>query len=166
MNDEQSYQQSDGPGGGATYFDNITNSEKPIPDKKKTIIILGRELEQDLLISKCFYLFFYSAFGSLFPLIAIYFKQLGMTSGQVGILIGIRPFIEFISAPFWGQFSDKFRKGRLLLLFTLSCWILFTVAIGFVKPTTKWCLASDTDTLTDETEWELTPPDPGYFLFN
>src|SRR5947207_14395204 len=42
-----------------------------------------------LIIPKAFYFFFFAAFGSLFPLMAVYFKQLGMNSIQTGILIGI-----------------------------------------------------------------------------
>jgi hypothetical protein len=30
-----------------------------------------------------FYFFFFAAFGSLFPLISVYFKQLGMDAAQV-----------------------------------------------------------------------------------
>lgn len=41
-------------------------------------------INPDLFISKLFYFFFYSAFGSLFPLMAVYFKQLGMNPIQAG----------------------------------------------------------------------------------
>lgn len=68
---------------------------------------MGRVLDFDLLVCKAFYFFFYAAFGSLFPLIAIYFKQQGMNATQAGVLIGIRPFIEFASAPFWASFADR-----------------------------------------------------------
>lgn len=42
------------------------------------------QINPDLFISKIFYFFFYSAFGSLFPLMAVYFKQLGMNPIQAG----------------------------------------------------------------------------------
>lgn len=64
-------------------------------------------VDQELLIVKTFYFFFYSAFGSLFPLMGVYFKQMGMNAGQCGLLIGLRPFIEFLSAPFWGSWADR-----------------------------------------------------------
>lgn len=117
-------------------IDNADSGKKP----KRTVIILGREYDHDLLLSKAFYLCFFSAFGSLFPLIAVYFKQLGMSAAQAGVLIGVRPFVEFASSPFWGSFADKFRKGKILLLFSLGCWIVFTLAIGFVEPGTPFCL--------------------------
>lgn len=43
-------------------------------------------INPDLFVSKLFYFFFYSAFGSLFPLMAVYFKQLGMNPIQAGTL--------------------------------------------------------------------------------
>jgi hypothetical protein len=42
-------------------------------------------INKELLISKIFYFFFFSAFGSLFPLMAVYFKQLGMNAIQAGL---------------------------------------------------------------------------------
>uniref|UniRef100_A0A672PAJ3 Major facilitator superfamily domain containing 6a n=1 Tax=Sinocyclocheilus grahami TaxID=75366 RepID=A0A672PAJ3_SINGR len=87
-----------------------------------------------LLVSKVFYLFFYAAYGSLHPLLALYYKQLGMNPTQSGLLVGIRYFIEFCSAPFWGIVADRFRKGKAVLLFSMLCWLLFNSGIGFVQP--------------------------------
>ncbi|CAG5116635.1 unnamed protein product, partial [Candidula unifasciata] len=97
-------------------------------------------VNKDLLYCKLFYLFFFGAFGSLFPLLAIYFKQLGMNASQTGLLIGFRPFIEFLSAPFWGSLADRWRRGKEMLLFSILCWIVFTVAIAFVQPPAHKCL--------------------------
>ncbi|XP_031223281.1 major facilitator superfamily domain-containing protein 6 isoform X2 [Mastomys coucha] len=98
------------------------------------------KINNDLLISKVFYFFFYSAYGSLYPLLPVYYKQLGMSPSQSGLLVGIRYFIEFCSAPFWGVVADRFKKGKIVLLFSLLCWVLFNLGIGFVKPATLRCL--------------------------
>lgn len=109
-------------------------------------------VDKDLLFCKLFYFFFFGAFGSLFPLLAIYFKQLGMSAAQSGVLIGFRPFIEFLSAPFWGGLADKWRRGKEMLLFALLCWIVFTLAIAFVKPPAHKCLAfNGTHNILEET---------------
>uniref|UniRef100_A0A1B0DI68 Major facilitator superfamily associated domain-containing protein n=2 Tax=Phlebotomus papatasi TaxID=29031 RepID=A0A1B0DI68_PHLPP len=97
-------------------------------------------VDQELLFVKTFYFFFYAAFGSLFPLMGVYFKQMGMNPGQCGLLIGIRPFVEFLSAPFWGSYADRCKKGKILLLASLSCWILFTLPLGFIQPPATSCL--------------------------
>ncbi|XP_051880255.1 major facilitator superfamily domain-containing protein 6-B [Pristis pectinata] len=97
------------------------------------------KISNDLLVSKIFYFFFYSGYGSLIPLLPVYYKQLGMLASQSGLLVGIRYFIEFCSAPFWGVIADRFRKGKIVLLFSVMCWIVFNLGIGFVKPATMRC---------------------------
>lgn len=73
--------------------------------------IMGRffpdPVEQGLALAKFFYFFFFAAFGSLFPLMAVYFKQLGMSAAQCGFVIGVRPIIEYIATPFWNKMADK-----------------------------------------------------------
>ncbi|KAL6115140.1 mfsd6 [Pungitius sinensis] len=93
-----------------------------------------------LLVSKVFYFFFYAAYGSLHPLLAVYYKQLGMSASRSGLLVGIRYFIEFCSAPFWGVVADRFKKGKAVLLFSLLCWLFFNCGIFFVKPAQMMCV--------------------------
>jgi len=92
-----------------------------------------------LLVSKVFYFFFFAAYGSLHPLLAVYYKQLGMSASRSGLLVGIRYFIEFCSAPFWGVVADRFQKGKAVLLFSVVCWLIFNCGIGFVKPAQMIC---------------------------
>ncbi|KAK9969107.1 hypothetical protein ABG768_027308 [Culter alburnus] len=114
-------------------------------------------IDNHLLISKVFYFFFYSAYGSLHPLLAVYYKQLGMTPSQSGLLVGIRYFIEFCSAPFWGVVADRFKKGKAVLLFSVFCWVVFNCAIGFVKPAAMSCVSKDSvavpTNLTNDTQY-------------
>lgn len=97
-------------------------------------------VDQELIVVKSFYFFFYSAFGSLFPLMGVYFKQMGMNAGQCGLLVGCRPFVEFLSAPFWGSLADRWQKGQILLLVSLCCWIIFTVPLGSIQPPATSCM--------------------------
>lgn len=107
---------------------------------------LLKYVNRDLLASKIFYFFFYSAFGSLFPLMGVYFKQLGMNPAQVGILTGVRPFIEIFSAPFWNSLAERFQKSKVILLFSLASWIVFTYSLAHIRPPASACIAfNDTD---------------------
>lgn len=110
-------------------------------------------VDPELLTVKTFYFFFYSAFGSLFPLMGVYFKQMGMNAGQCGLLIGTRPFVEFLSAPFWGGLADRWRKGRTLLLASLGAWIVFTLPLSWVQPAAVACVAP-----LNDTAYRLEPP--------
>uniref|UniRef100_A0A4W6DVY5 Major facilitator superfamily domain containing 6a n=1 Tax=Lates calcarifer TaxID=8187 RepID=A0A4W6DVY5_LATCA len=115
-------------------------------------------INSHLLISKIFYFFFYAAYGSLHPLLAVYFKQLGMSASRSGLLVGIRYFIEFCSAPFWGVVADRFKKGKVLLLFSVFCWLVFNCGIGFVKPAEIKCEEVGGDSSTTVTPAMTTFP--------
>ena len=82
-------------------------STKKIRGRSDLIEWFCGTINRELIIAKAFYLFFFSAFGSLLPLMAIYFKNMGMTPTQAGILIGIRPFVGYLSAPFWADIADR-----------------------------------------------------------
>ncbi|XP_014771110.1 major facilitator superfamily domain-containing protein 6 [Octopus bimaculoides] len=131
-NQQQQYQQQQ-----KHQFPGMPSSKRDLIDNMFTYI------NRDLLISKIFYFFFFAAFGSLFPLMAVYFRQLGMNPTQGGILIGFRPFVEFCSAPLWGVFADKWKKGKQLLLFSLFCWIAFTLSLAFVRPPAHSCISTN-----------------------
>lgn len=64
-------------------------------------------VDQSLALAKFFYFFFFSAFGSLLPLLGVYFKQQGMDAGQCGFLMGIRSIIEYLATPFWNKMSNR-----------------------------------------------------------
>lgn len=123
------------------------NTDYDKQSKRDIIDNMFSYINRDLLICKLFYFFFFAAFGSLFPLLAIYFKQLAMNPTRSGMLIGFRPFVEFCSAPFWGGLADRYKKGKQLLLFSLICWIVFTLAIAFVKPPHYKCIEFGNSTL-------------------
>ncbi|XP_076858497.1 major facilitator superfamily domain-containing protein 6-B [Brachyhypopomus gauderio] len=119
------------------------SSETPPPQSSQPVDCLERiclRINRRLLTSKVFYFFFYAAYGSLQPLLAVYYKQLGMSPSQSGLLVGIRYFIEFCSAPFWGVVADRFNKGKAVLLFSVFCWVVFNCGIGFVKPADMTCV--------------------------
>lgn len=65
---------------------------------------------------------------------------------------GCRPFVEFLSAPFWGTLADRWQKGKLLLLASLACWIIFTVPLGSIQPPPTSCMEVKNNTPL------LTPP--------
>lgn len=129
-------QNQSGPRDASGATDNISTADQDMDWLERHCI----KINNDLLISKVFYFFFYSAYGSLYPLLPVYYKQLGMSPTQSGLLVGIRYFIEFCSAPFWGVIADRFRKGKVVLLFSVLCWVLFNLGIGFVKPAALLCV--------------------------
>ncbi|GAB6027518.1 hypothetical protein CHUAL_001767 [Chamberlinius hualienensis] len=151
--DQRQNQQHTNPRRLTERFDSQT--ERPFGGPPDFLDSVWRRVNQDLLVAKTFYFFFFSAFGSLFPLMAIFFKQLGMNPFQCGILNGFRPFVEFVSAPFWGTIADRYQKGKHILLFSLVCWIVFTLSLSFISPPASSCI------YFNNTHHYLSDPDSG-----
>ena len=96
-------------------------------------------MKNEMTVAKMFYFCFFGAFGSLFPLFSIFFKGIAMDAFQTGFLVGIRPIIEYLATPFWHGISDRFQAGKVLLLLSVSCWIIFTVPVYYIHPPVVSC---------------------------
>lgn len=86
----------------------------------------------------------------------IFFKQHGFSPAQTGILTGIRPLIEYISAPLILQFAERQRKTRILLIASCLSWILFTFPLGSLMPEPVACLYK-----VNDSQVELRNPEMG-----
>lgn len=80
-----------------------------------------------------YYYFFYSAIGSLFPFLNLYYRAIGLEPWHIGILGGVRPLIALVCAPLWSIISNKYRVRKMVLTLSLVSWIALTVPIAFVK---------------------------------
>jgi len=89
-------------------------------------------VNRHLLLSKSFYFFFFSAWGSLLPYLALYFKQLMLTPSQVGIIMGLKPFVNFLATPVWGAIVDKFHIHKFALIISMTALITSTFALSLV----------------------------------
>ena len=63
--------------------------------------------------------------GSLIPFIPLYMKQLGLSTTETGLLIGVMPFIAFFVQPLFGAIADKTRKPKVVLILCLICSGIF-----------------------------------------
>lgn len=89
-------------------------------------------VNRTLLIPKAFYFFFFSAWGSLLPYLALYFKQLMLSPSEVGILMGLKPFVNFLVIPVWGAIVDKCHKSKLVLVVSMIALITTTFSLSLV----------------------------------
>ena len=90
-------------------------------------------INKDLLVYKAFYFLFYGAVGSLFPYLAVFYKQLYLSAQQVGFLIGIRPFIQMCAGPLWGALADTYNVKRFILLLSIAAWLGTNYSISIVR---------------------------------
>ena len=86
-----------------------------------------------LLPYKSFYFLFFSAVGSLFPYLAIFYKQLWLSAWQTGVLIGIRPILQLVSSTSWGIVADKSNKSKYILLISLIGWLCANFSLSLVE---------------------------------
>lgn len=123
--------------------DRVDPAKYPEPKTGPAATLLGRCFPDPnaaaLVVAKIFYFFFYAAFGSLFPLMGVYFKQIGMDAAQAGFLSGIRPIVEALAIPFWNNIASRLQKGKIMMLVALACWIIFTQPIGHIHPPVVSC---------------------------
>lgn len=67
-----------------------------------------------LIFAKGFYTCFFAAGAFLAPYLALYYSDLGLSGGQIGVLRGIGPLIAVVAAPLWGAVADLSGRHKLL----------------------------------------------------
>lgn len=97
------------------------------------------QINRKYIPAKLFYFLYFSSLGALLPYLALYYKQMKLTPTQVGILMGLKPFVEFVCTPLWGAFVDRFKKGKSILLLSLLVTALSHFSLSLVAPAERLC---------------------------
>ena len=102
-------------------------------------------INRHYLVPKGFFFFFYASNGVLMPYLTLFFKQLQLNAGQVGVVAGMKPYIAFIFIPIWGFIADKTKKAKWI--YTLA---MLTFATGYfmfsLAPAEHVCRAKSNST--------------------
>lgn len=105
-------------------------------------------INQNLLVYKVFYFFYFAALGSLVPYLSLYFKHsLLLPAHFVGIILAVKPLCLFVSAPILGTIADKYNKVRTVLLIALFSYIVMNLLVAVVPPVSIDCLSEVHDKL-------------------
>ena len=68
-------------------------------------------------LASIFYLTFYAGMGTLVPYLTLYYRSVGMSTPQIGLLAALPTVTVLFAAPLWGAIADAFGLyGRLLVL--------------------------------------------------
>jgi PPP family 3-phenylpropionic acid transporter len=73
-------------------------------------------VDRTLLAPKAYYFSYYAAGASLVPFLVLYYRQLGLSGSQIGLLSGMAPLMTWIAAPLWGVLADVTQQHRRLLI--------------------------------------------------
>ncbi|XP_074615490.1 major facilitator superfamily domain-containing protein 6-like [Acropora palmata] len=98
-----------------------------------------RQLDKSFFVSKAFYFFFYTALGSLFPFFSVFYKQLWLTPGQIGLLLALRPAVKLVCLPLWKMVSDRYSKPKVVYFISIFGWIIGYFGQSFVYPSNLPC---------------------------
>jgi MFS family permease len=79
-----------------------------------------------------FFLFF-AAFGIFVPYINVYYRAIGLSGIQIGLINTLSPLVGIFSGPLWGMISDRFGISRRILMATLTGVILAVIGISAVR---------------------------------
>lgn len=75
--------------------------------------------------NKNFYALYFAVFltfGVFFPYSNLYFKRLGLSGTEIGIIGSISPFVVLFAQPMWGMLTDWWGGGkRIMILNMLIC---------------------------------------------
>lgn len=80
---------------------------------------------------KLLYFFFFGAVGTLAPYINLYFKRLGFSGAEIGILSAMQPIAYMVGPPFAIALAIRYGLSRSMLpLLTVACILPSALLIG------------------------------------
>ena len=80
-----------------------------------------------------FYFLYYAAASGVFPFAALYYKSIGLSGSQIGLLLGLAPLITLIGAPLLTGIADKTQRHKLIISLMLAGMILWALAVPFTQ---------------------------------
>ena len=57
----------------------------------------------------------FGAIGASFPYLPVYYRSVGLSLGEIGLLGSLAAAVGLLSAPLWGTLADRHPTSRLIL---------------------------------------------------
>lgn len=86
-----------------------------------------------------FYLFFFAGVGVYVPFLALYLQRLGLSAGEIGVVMTVSPIVALLTQPFWGLVSDWLGDRRKTMMVMIAGTAAASLAIPLMRST--WSLA-------------------------
>lgn len=69
-----------------------------------------------LLVMRVLYFIFFAGVGAYWTFINVYFREIGLSGTQIGVVNTLGPLVGIFAATIWGMLNDRLGNPRLLLL--------------------------------------------------
>ncbi len=86
-----------------------------------------------LWIARALYFFQFGAVGAFFPYLYVYYRSIGLSGTQIGLIGSLPPLVGMIAGPLWGLLSDRFGAVRQLLILATAGSILAVLGLSAVQ---------------------------------
>jgi PPP family 3-phenylpropionic acid transporter len=88
---------------------------------------------------KALYFFLFTANGIFFSFINVYYRSIGLSGVQIGLINTLAPLVGIFGSTFWGLLSDRFGRTRLLFMIAAGGAALSALGISTMR-TFIWIL--------------------------
>eukprot|EP00981_Chlorochromonas_danica_P006279 scaffold1348_cov184-Ochromonas_danica.AAC.6 len=94
--------------------------------------------QSSLVTINCLMFLFYATLGSVMPYIPIFYRYLGVSDMELGLLGAITPAVTFLVSPLWGALADATGKHKQIMLFTFIGSVIARCAMISCKQHMLW----------------------------
>ncbi len=96
-------------------------------------------LDRLLFVPKAYYFLYFGAMACVSPFLVLYYRSVGLSGTQIGLLTGLAPIVTWLAAPLWGALADARQWHRTMLLGTMVGAICAVLVLS--RMTSLWWLA-------------------------
>lgn len=75
----------------------------------------------------------FGAIGASFPYLPVYYRSVGLTLGEIGLLSSLAAAIGLIGAPLWGTLADRYPTSRVILPAAATLAALSALALALAR---------------------------------
>ena len=113
----------------------VSESEHPVQyGSTENSVGRSRSSRVKLLWVKLHYFTFFAGWGCLLPYLTLYYRYVGLSARQNGVVQSVRPFVNFLATPLWGVVGERFGEIKGIWVISLVLQIGLTWLIALVKP--------------------------------
>lgn len=98
----------------------------------------GRKVQWDVKRSvytaSAFYFFYYGGKSCLFPFMSLFFKQMGLSASQTGLVFGLKSLLWYCASPVWMAVALRVRKTKTILCYSIFIVIGSNLALTLLPP--------------------------------